>query len=125
MSWPQRVHPGVGSSSARLPPLTSGGCVWRRPRPPEPAPSCSPSPGLSPPGCGEEDTVCPERRRDEREGGRGGAGGEAEEDLNTMLKYQECFCMYVFFTQSNAAKAAHSLSYTCSETLCYLIIYQL
>lgn len=50
---------------------------------------------------------------------------EAEEDLNTMLKYQECFCMYVFFTQSNAAKAAHSLSYTCSETLCYLIIYQL
>lgn len=82
--------------------LTSGGCVGGRPRPPEPGPSCSPSPGLSPPGCGEEDTACPERpesgqkgtgQREEKEKKgtewRRRCGGRKEtraaQDLDTML----------------------------------------
>lgn len=47
--------------------LTSGGSVWTRPRPPEPAPRRTPSPRLSPPGCGEEDTVGPEGPETEKQ----------------------------------------------------------
>lgn len=61
--------------------LTSGQSVWGRLHPPEPAPWWTLWPGLSPPGCGEEDTVCPARakagreknsRREEREQEREG-----------------------------------------------------
>lgn len=86
--------------------------VRRTPRPPGPGPSRTPSPGLSPPGCGEEDIVCPARseskKEEEKDGGewdrkrgkknrrRGRKKKKVAQDLKNMVCEGEvCFCVSV------------------------------